>query len=99
LIRHRQDALEALKNRIDVPPGLPLRAGRLRHARRIRRVDVLKMAAERAVKHGGVREVVNYITLKPTVSPKDVQKRITEALHRHATSTPAAFTSRPRGRR
>jgi osmotically-inducible protein OsmY len=28
--------------------------------------------------------VLNHITLKQSVSPKDVQKRITEAQHRHA---------------
>jgi osmotically-inducible protein OsmY len=44
-----------------------------------------KMAAERAVKYlRGVRGIFNQIALKPSVSPKDVQKRITEALHRHA---------------
>jgi osmotically-inducible protein OsmY len=32
----------------------------------------------------GVRGVSNQIALKPKVSPKDVQTRITEALHRHA---------------
>ena len=44
-----------------------------------------KASAARAVKYlRGVRGVINNITLKPSVSPKDVQKRITEALHRHA---------------
>ena len=32
----------------------------------------------------GVRGVFNNITVKPTVSPTDVQKRISDALHRHA---------------
>jgi osmotically-inducible protein OsmY len=44
-----------------------------------------RLSAERAVKYlRGVRGVFNNITVKPTVSPKDVQKRIIEALHRHA---------------
>jgi osmotically-inducible protein OsmY len=44
-----------------------------------------KTAAERAVRYlRGVRGVINDITVKPPVSPKDVQKRITEAFHRHA---------------
>jgi osmotically-inducible protein OsmY len=44
-----------------------------------------RATAERAVKYlRGVRGVNNHITLKPTVSPKDVQKKIIEALHRHA---------------
>jgi osmotically-inducible protein OsmY len=44
-----------------------------------------KVAAERAVKYlRGVKGIFNQITLKPAVVPKDVQKRITEALHRHA---------------
>jgi osmotically-inducible protein OsmY len=44
-----------------------------------------KDAAERAVRYlRGVRRVFNNITVQPKVAPKDVQKRITEALHRHA---------------
>ena len=44
-----------------------------------------RIAAEKAVKYlRGVRGVSNQITLQPRVSPKDVQKRITEALHRTA---------------
>jgi osmotically-inducible protein OsmY len=44
-----------------------------------------KDAAERAVRYlRGVRGVFNNITVQPKVAPKDVQKRITEALHRHA---------------
>jgi osmotically-inducible protein OsmY len=81
-----QDALEALKNRIDVPPGIAVtvRDGFVSLTGSVEWM-YQKMAAERAVKYlRGVRQVLNYITLKPTVSPKDVQKRITEALHRHA---------------
>jgi osmotically-inducible protein OsmY len=44
-----------------------------------------RMAAERAVRYlKGAKGVFNNIKLKPTVSPMDVQRRITEALHRHA---------------
>jgi osmotically-inducible protein OsmY len=44
-----------------------------------------KVAAERAVKGlRGVRGIFNQIEVKPAVSPRDVQKRIVEALHRHA---------------
>ncbi len=44
-----------------------------------------KAAAERAVKHlRGVRGVDNQIGVKPTVALGAVQKRIVEALHRHA---------------
>jgi osmotically-inducible protein OsmY len=44
-----------------------------------------KVAAERAVKHlQGVRGVFNRIEIRPRVEPRDVQRRITEALHRHA---------------
>ena len=44
-----------------------------------------KIAAERAVKYlRGVKGIFNQITLHPAVVPRDVEKRITEALHRHA---------------
>jgi osmotically-inducible protein OsmY len=44
-----------------------------------------RFAAERAVTYlRGVRGVFNQIAIKPSVSPQDVQKRITQALHRHA---------------
>ncbi len=44
-----------------------------------------RAAAERAVKYlRGVRGVRNQIVIKPSVSPPDVEERITEALHRHA---------------
>ncbi len=32
----------------------------------------------------GVRGVFNHIEIRPKVTPRDVQKRIIEALHRHA---------------
>jgi osmotically-inducible protein OsmY len=83
-----KDALDALKNRIDVPLGIAItvRDGFVTLTGRVEWM-YQKLSAERAVKYiRGVRGVLNYITLKPTaaVSAKDVEKRITEALHRHA---------------
>ena len=81
-----RDALEALKNRIDVPLGIAVtvRNGHLTLSGVVEWM-YQKMAAERAVKYlRGVKGVFNQITLKPVVVPRDVQKRITEALHRHA---------------
>ena len=81
-----RDALEALKNRIDVPLGIAVtvRNGHLTLSGVVEWM-YQKMAAERAVKYSrGVKGVFNQITLKPVVTPKDVQKRITDALHRHA---------------
>lgn len=44
-----------------------------------------KISAERAVKYlRGVRAVLNHISIRPMVSPRDVQHRIVEALHRYA---------------
>jgi osmotically-inducible protein OsmY len=81
-----RDALESLKNRIDVPLGIAVtvRNGHLTLSGVVEWM-YQKMAAERAVKYlRGVKGVFNQITLKPVVTPKDVQKRIVEALHRHA---------------
>ncbi len=81
-----RDALEALKNRIDVPLGIAvtIRNGHLTLSGVVEWM-YQKMAAERAVKYlRGVKGVFNQITLKPVVAPHDVQKRIIEALHRHA---------------
>jgi len=81
-----KDALAALKNRIDVPLGVTItvRDGHITLGGTVTWM-YQKMAAERAVKYlRGVRGVYNQIILKPTVAPTDVQKRITEALHRHA---------------
>jgi osmotically-inducible protein OsmY len=81
-----RDALEALKNRIDVPLGIAVtvRNGHLTLSGVVEWM-YQKMAAERAVKYlRGVKGVFNQITLKPGVTPKDVQKRIIDALHRHA---------------
>jgi osmotically-inducible protein OsmY len=81
-----KDALEALKNRINVPLGITVtvRSGFVTLAGTVEWM-YQKMAAERAVKYlRGVRGVMNHIGLEPSLSPKEVQKRITEALHRHA---------------
>ena len=81
-----RDALEALKIRIDVPLGIAVtvRNGHLTLSGVVEWM-YQKMAAERAVKYlRGVKGVFNQITLKPVVVPQDVQKRIIEALHRHA---------------
>lgn len=81
-----QDALDALKNRIDVPLGIAVTV-RHGHVSLTGTVEWMyqKAAAERAVKYlRGVRGVLNRIEVKPRLTPKDVQKRIVEALHHHA---------------
>jgi osmotically-inducible protein OsmY len=81
-----KDALDALKNRIDVPLGVAVtvRDGYVTLSGTVEWM-YQRMSAERAVKYlRGVRGVFNNITVKPTASPTDVQKRISEALHRHA---------------
>jgi osmotically-inducible protein OsmY len=81
-----KDAVEALRNRIDVPVGVTVtvRGGFITLAGTVEWM-YQKMAAERAVKYlRGIRGVMNHIAVQPAFSPKDVQKRITEALHRHA---------------
>jgi osmotically-inducible protein OsmY len=80
------DAVQALKSHINVPSGIlvTVRNGRISLSGTVEWM-FQKVAAERAVKHlRGVRGVDNQIAVKPTVSPRDVQKRIVEALHRHA---------------
>lgn len=81
-----RDALEALKNRVDVPLGIgvTVRDGHISLTGKVTWM-FQKVAAERAVKYlRGVKGVANYIQVSPDVSAKDVQKRIVEALHRHA---------------
>jgi osmotically-inducible protein OsmY len=81
-----QDALTALKNRIDVPLGIAVtvREGYISLTGTVAWM-YQKVAAERAVKYlRGVRGVLNRIHVKPDVSAEDVQKRIVEALHHHA---------------
>ena len=81
-----KDAVDALKGHVEVPRGLNVTV-RDGHITLEGTVEWMfqKAAAERAVKYlRGVRGVFNHIVIKPRVSPVDVQKRITEALHRHA---------------
>jgi osmotically-inducible protein OsmY len=81
-----KDALEALKNRVDVPLGIAVTV-RDGHISLTGTVEWMyqKSAAERAVKYlRGVRGVYNHIEVKPRLSPDDVQKRIVQALHHHA---------------
>jgi osmotically-inducible protein OsmY len=81
-----KDALQALQNRIGIPFGLSVtvRDGYISLAGGVEWM-YQKTAAERAVRYlRGVRGVFNNITVQPRVAPRDVQKRITEALHRHA---------------
>ena len=81
-----KDTIEALRNRIDVPVGVTVtvRGGFVALAGTVEWM-YQKMAAERAVKYlRGVRGVMNHIVVAPRLSPRDVQKSIMEALHRHA---------------
>ena len=81
-----KDALEALKNRVDVPLGIAVTV-RDGHISLTGTVEWMyqKSAAERAVKYlRGVRGVYNHIEVKPRLLPNDVQKRIVQALHHHA---------------
>jgi osmotically-inducible protein OsmY len=81
-----RDAINALKSHVEVPLGVTVtvREGYITLAGAVEWM-FQRAAAERAVKYlHGVRGVINHITIKPTVSPVDVQKRITQALHRYA---------------
>jgi osmotically-inducible protein OsmY len=81
-----KDALHALANRVDAPRGISVtvRDGHISLGGAVE-WNYQRLGAERAVKYlRGVRGVFNNIVVKPTVSPKDVQGRIVEALHRHA---------------
>ena len=81
-----KDALQALANRIDAPRGITVTV-RDGHITLTGTVEWMyhRAAAERAVKYlRGVRGVFNNIVVKPVVRPNDVQKRIVEALRRHA---------------
>jgi osmotically-inducible protein OsmY len=81
-----KDTLAALENHVNVPKGIGVTV-RDGHVTLSGRVEWMfeKVAAERAVKHlRGVRGVFNQIEIAPKVTPRDVQKRITQALHRQA---------------
>ena len=80
------DALDALKKRVDVPPGVGVTV-RNGHVTLTGHVEWMfqKIAAEKAVRYlRGVRGVTNQIEVRPTLSATDVQQRITDALHRYA---------------
>ena len=81
-----KDALQALHARLDVPLGVQVtvRDGRITLAGSVE-WKFQKDAAERAVRYlRGVRGVFNNIEVAPRVAPREVQRRITEELHRHA---------------
>ena len=81
-----KDALHALQQRVDVPPGVSVtvRDGFVSLTGTVE-WKFQKDAAEGAVRYlRGVRGVFNNIELRPRIAPKDVQRRIVEALHRHA---------------
>lgn len=81
-----RDAIEALRSHVNVPPGVTVtvRDGFVTLSGSAEWM-FQKADAERAVKYlRGVRGVFNQIELRPRISAKDVQKRITEALHRTA---------------
>lgn len=80
-----RDALEALQSH-EQTPGLSVMV-REGHVTLEGDVEWMfqRVAAERAVKYlRGVRGVCNHIVVQPRLSPKELQERITEALHRHA---------------
>ena len=81
-----KDAVQTLAAHASVPAGVgvTVRDGYITLTGRTEWM-YQKVAAERAVKGlRGVRGVFNQIEVKPMVSPRDIQKRIVEALHRHA---------------
>lgn len=81
-----RDALHALQSRINVPRGIDVtvRDGYVTLSGEVQWMYE-RIAAERAIRYlQGVKGVFNNITIRPSVSPQDVQKRITEALHRNA---------------
>ncbi|HET7699001.1 MAG TPA: BON domain-containing protein [Vicinamibacterales bacterium] len=81
-----REALDALKKRVDVPLGIGVTV-RNGHLTLTGEVEWMfqKLAAERAVRYlRGVRGVANKIEIKPRTSPRDVEKRIADALHRYA---------------
>jgi osmotically-inducible protein OsmY len=81
-----RDAVEALKARVDVPLDIDItvRDGYITLTGTVEWM-FQKMAAERAVRYlRGVRGVFNQIAIKARTRPQDIEKRISEALHRHA---------------
>jgi osmotically-inducible protein OsmY len=81
-----KDAVEALNSRVNVPKNIAVTVHD-GHITLTGKAEWMfeKVAAEKAVKHlRGVRGVFNRIEVAPTIVPKDVQKRITRALHQQA---------------
>jgi osmotically-inducible protein OsmY len=81
-----ETALHVLANRVDVPRGITVtvRDGHISLGGSVE-WNYQRLGAERAVKYlRGVRGVFNNIIVKPSVSPKDMQRFIVEALNRHA---------------
>ena len=81
-----KDAIHSLMNHVEVPRGISVtvRDGYITLGGTVE-WHFQRLSAEYAVKYlRGVRGVFNNIVVKPAVSPRDVQDRIVEALHRHA---------------
>jgi osmotically-inducible protein OsmY len=80
------DAAKALELRNTVPRGIQavVRGGHVTLTGNVG-WHFQREAAEKAVRYiPGVREVLNHVEVVPPASPKDVLKRITASLHRHA---------------
>jgi osmotically-inducible protein OsmY len=80
-----RDVVEAMRLHIHVPPGLSVtvRDGRVTLTGGVD-WTFQRVAAEQAARSvRGVRDVFNQTTIRPTLSARDVQKRIAEALHQH----------------
>jgi osmotically-inducible protein OsmY len=80
------DVLRALENRVDVPRGITVtvRDGHIRLAGTVEWM-YQKVAATHAVRHlRGVRGVLNYIDVKPSVEPRDVERQVVGALQSDA---------------
>jgi osmotically-inducible protein OsmY len=81
-----KDAADALRRHVQVPSNVCVTV-RNGHISLTGEVEWMyqRAAAERAVRYlRGVQGVHNYIIVKPTVAPADVQVRIKEALQRNA---------------
>jgi osmotically-inducible protein OsmY len=81
-----RDALYAIESRVGIPRHIGVTVGG-GYVTLTGTVEWMfqKEAAERAVRYlHGVRGVFNNLTIKPATVPRDIQKRITRALHRHA---------------
>jgi len=83
-----REAADALRWNLMVPPGkvIPkVENGYITLAGEVN-YDFQRRAAEKAVRYiPGVRGVINLITIKPKVEPKEIKEKIEEALKRMAT--------------